>query len=74
MEKIWMSNIEYVGHRQLVCMMQSFFFRQTLVNTGFSITEYTENQLNRVRASEDELKDMEEDKVFEDVMTRAYTA
>ena len=72
--QIKMTNIEYIGHRQLAYMMKSFFFQQQLVNTGFSIAEYTENQLNRVRASEDELKDMDEDQIFEDVMTRAYTA
>ena len=28
--------------------------------------------MSRVRASEDEMKDIEEDKMFEEVMTRAY--
>ena len=30
--------------------------------------------MSRVRASEDEMKDLEEDKFFEEIMTRAYCA
>ena len=53
-------------------MMKSFFFQQQLVNTGFSIPDYVTLELQRVRAAEDAIHDIEEDKIFEEVMPRAY--
>lgn len=42
LDKVNASNIEFFGHRQLANMMRNYFFEQQLVNTGFSIYDYTQ--------------------------------